>query len=320
MAIAKSIQKTASLDRAFASITMLVSFSGLSVTAFLMLNFDYSAPISTAHICFSLLFVSSLVLHLINNLPMLSHYWFKAKGPTLQLSLLFVSAITAGAALQVVPFKLLFEYEQSSKLDGQQRQINEVLKYDLLRYQHSITPTLIGDQSGKHQININLSVKQRLRDHLAAIWFEDEQGNVVQLLAQTVKGPYNDEQHIQQLLPHLHSKLGDVDPTSFMPLRGAENALVLSTTSNFDPKAHTLVMEYNAIGDSNRDYRAKRRGSVSEKDGQPSVVYHAELNSEVQWMLFSGQTNENGDLIDSRQKLTTVLEDFQQILVEVVSS
>ncbi|BCE02996.1 hypothetical protein [Marinicellulosiphila megalodicopiae] len=306
------------INKGFASLSLFLAFIGLSVTAGFMFLGDYQQKISVLHICFSLQFVMSLILHLLNNLKILFKYWRQLQ--ILGASVLFSCALTIGALLQFTPFNNFYNFEQSSKQDGNKIITNELLRYDLLRYKQNFSQFTF-DQGLGFDLNLNLDLdltEKKFSRYIIAIWLEDNQGELVTPLGYIAHNFLSKQEGLEQLLPHFFTKLEGIKPELVESTVANNPLLIKMSTDTIDNL--TLKMELNILFDLNESFPLIGRNNLSEKDGQPSIVYQSTLNNEVQWLEFIGQTDKQGQLTPSKENLTTIHKQFRTLLVEVITN
>lgn len=316
----KSKKNAKIVSKSLASLTVLVAFIGMSITAAMMMLMDYQVINSTLHICFAVMFLIGVLLHLFNNFSIIMLYWFKQRSKAMQLSVLLVSGVTLGSLLQVIPFSLLHQFEQQSKMAGKERVLESVLKYDLLRYSKTFFNIDLISPNDKHKLALNLSNRVPInKPYVMAVWLEDNNGKLVDVIGLTFRGKRNMAKDTRYFIPHFNQQFSqtgmDEDSLTFKKT-GASNSFVMSMGSEMNPKGLTLKYELNLLSDGNDHYPVVKRGTLEETYGQPSVVYSTNINDEITWLEFLAQSDLDGQLIYNQDKLTTAHALFNQLLVE----
>jgi len=301
------------VNRSFASLSLLVAFIGLLTSALFMFFADYQPKVSVLHICFSIQFVVSLVLHLINNLPSLVRYWRKIQ--IVSVALLLSAGLTLGSLLQFMPFNLIYDFEQSKKLDGKKITSQEIIRYDLLRYKGVLDEVKLDSSSNAYPISLNLDVINKIFNYSMVVWLEDGNGAIKDVLGFVVTGARKQINEYPVLLPHFASK----NPKNISNIAKVirNNKSMVLTMGSDAKESLVLKMEINFFNDANDFYPINRKGTMKEKDGQPSIVYQAKLNKEVQWLELLGKTNSDGEIIPNTDDITTALNKFNSLLLEV---
>ena len=302
------------VNRSFASLSLLIAFIGLLITALIMFFGDYLQKVSVLHICFSLQFIVSLILHLTNNVPSLIKYWKKIK--ILSISLLFSCGLAFGALFQFLPFNSIYDFEQSKKLDDYQIKSEQLLRYDLLRFKNGYENIQLTKDPKTQVLNLNLDVKKTLFNYSMVFWLESDDGELIEVLGYIVNGSKQQLGQYKILLPHFGLSYPDTildEPISFKKRK----SVVLVMSSDQLEKS-LFKMEINFMNDKNESYPVNFKGTLKQKDGQPSIVYQAKLKEGVQWLSLLGKTNESGQIINNTDDLTTVIDKFNSLLVEVM--
>lgn len=332
---------------------LLISVIILFGTGFLLYFKPFEKRIASLHTFFALLFVFSVLLHIINNkLPLKNYIIGKRQSKLKKLQTPFVLLVFIFICVAIYFENPMFNaiYDWGNQYRNKQLgKIEETFDYQIIALDKAI---------GKHNLSIELKKGKAFQYPLFAIWIEDSIGNYIETLyisrvissstfdyGKKENGVWKSAKlRRPEALPYWSHKRGiKASDGLYVPLKNSPDLDAVSgatPTGNFIIKSksnlennstYKILIEINQSYDWNEYYTKNKFPedkiySGSGQVGQPSLIYEAEieksaLNSPIHKVMnligHGHHSGKNGELFNDLTNITSAKNIAERIIVTV---
>ncbi|MGL1886623.1 MAG: DUF4405 domain-containing protein [Reichenbachiella sp.] len=292
-------------SRAIVSITIALIFIGMAVTGIMSYFTKYDETLSAVHTIFSLLFVGTALFHIFNNHKPLRNYCMHNKTRIFSLVLpLVIGCVLVGALFSIPPFKNIIEFGKSMR---QQDEISKKTEYVITTKSKEIGKNIkIDFRAGSEYLT-----KKTLSDGRTltlipqvAVWLQDETGRYLETLyisGKSATGNYSGGKNRRPGALPVWSHARNIKSSDGLMMPDSNNA-VSDAVSGATPltgysvvskypqdRSLKLMIECNKSFDFNDHFNKKNFAHdstyVKNPNGQPSLVYSADLNENTELVL-----------------------------------
>ncbi|MGL1900752.1 MAG: DUF4405 domain-containing protein [Fibrobacterales bacterium] len=327
--------------RAIVSITIALIFMGMAVTGIMSYFTKYDDNLSAVHTIFSLLFVGATLFHIFNNYKPLVNYCKNNKTRIFSLLLpIVIGCVLAGALFSVPPFKYVIDFGKSMR---QQDEISKKTEYVITTKSKETGRTIkIDFRAGSQYLTKKKLPDGRILTLIpqVAVWLQDEAGQYIETLyisGKSATGNYSGGKNRRPgALPvwsharNIKSADGLMMPDSSSAVSdavsGATPLTGYSVLSKYSPDPSLkLMIEYNRSFDFNDHFNKNNFANdstyVKNPNGQPSLVYSANLNGNTTLVLakligHGHISGADGEINADMSHITSAANIFKGIVVE----
>ncbi len=341
------------MDRRLLGNILITTFIMLSITGIIMYFMPFKKSIASLHTFFALLFITAVILHIVNNkLPLINYITGKRQKQLQKLQSPFVFTILILTTISIYFGNPFFNALYNFGNDFRNEQIGKTettFDYQIIN---------LDKAKGNKNISIELKKGTAFNYPLFAVWAEDSLGNYIETLyvsrviasstfdygtkvgdqweAAVVRRP--------EALPYWSHKRGKKAPDGlYMPYgkspdldaaSGATptNNFVLHSKSSFKTLSnYQIFLEVNQSYDWNAYYTKDKFPndtiySGSGQVGQPSLIYTATFNTNahnkkthafMQLIGHGHHSGENGRLYTNLENISTAKHIIDRLIVSV---
>ncbi|MGL1936205.1 MAG: DUF4405 domain-containing protein [Fibrobacterales bacterium] len=332
-------------SRAIVSITIALIFIGMAVTGIMSYLTKYDKTLSAVHTIFSLLFVGATLFHIFNNYKPLLNYCKHNKTRIFSLLLpLIIGGVLAGALFSIPPFKNIIEFGISMR---QQDELSKKTEYVITTKSKETGASIkIDFRAGSEYLT-----KKTLPDGRTltitpqvAVWLQDETGRYLETLyisGKSATGNYSGGKNrrpgalpVWSYARNIKSADGLMMPDSNNAVSDAVSGATPLTSYSVLTKysqdtSLKLMIEFNKSFDFNDHFNKKNFAHdstyVKNPNGQPSLVYSANLNGDTKLVLahligHGHISGGDGEIHADVSHITSAANIFKGIIVETDTS
>ncbi|MDZ8118684.1 hypothetical protein [Pontiella agarivorans] len=328
-------------SRALVSLFIALMFIGMAVTGVLSYLWKYNQRLSAFHVIFSFSFLVLALFHIFNNFKPLKNYATKKKTRFLLPVLLGVVAVyMVGIAYSLFPFKQIVGFGKTLR---QQDEIRKKTEYVITTKSEAAGRAITIDfRAGPEYMTKRTAPDGRVITSIPqiAVWLEDADGSYLETLyvsGKSATGNYSGGKNRRPgALPAWSHARGIKSADGlFMPdagsavvdgLSAATPLTSFSLHSRYPEKQNLkLRVEVNKSFDDNEYFNKENITDdpvyLKNPNGQPSLIYTAELNPEASVVLaeLTGHghiSGADGKINPDLSNITTARHMFKGIVIE----
>ncbi|MDF7799454.1 hypothetical protein P4C99_08255 [Pontiellaceae bacterium B1224] len=328
-------------SRALVSLFIAFMFVGMAVTGVLSYIWKYNARLSAFHVIFSLSFLVLALFHIFNNYKPLKTYMTKKKTRFIAPILLGVVAVfIVGISYSFFPFKQIVGF---GKMLRKQDEVRKKTEYVITTKSETSGRSLqIDFIAGSEYMTKRTAPDGRLITSIpqVAVWLEDAAGNYLETVyvsGKSATGNYSGGKNRRPGALPVWSHARGIKSADGLFMPDADSAVVDGLSAATPLTSFSVISKYPAAGNpkimievnksfDDNDYFNKTTFAddpvyLKNPNGQPSLVYSAELKPEASVVLAElighghisgGDGAVNTDL----SNVTTALKIFKGIVIE----